>query len=76
MEADAPVIRDDKEGQTDNHIYHWEAGDKEATDAAFAEADKVVSLDTFYPRSPPGAARDLRRASPTSTRRPARPRST
>ena len=32
----APVIRDDKEGQTDNRIYHWEAGDKEATDAAFA----------------------------------------
>ena len=48
--ADAPVIRDEKEGQTDNHIYHWESGDKEATDAAFAQADKVVSLDTFYPR--------------------------
>ena len=49
----APVIRDDKEGQTDNHIYDWEAGDKEATDRAFAEADKVVSLDTFYPRCHP-----------------------
>jgi carbon-monoxide dehydrogenase large subunit len=49
----APVIRDDKEGQTDNHIYDWEAGDKEATDAAFAAADKVVSLDTFYPRCHP-----------------------
>ena len=72
----APVIRDDKEGQTDNHIYHWEAGDKEATDAAFAEADKVVTLDTHYPRSPPGAARDVRHASPTSTRPPARRRST
>jgi aerobic carbon-monoxide dehydrogenase large subunit len=49
----APVIRNDKEGQTDNHIYSWEAGDKEATDAAFARADKVVSLDTFYPRCHP-----------------------
>src|SRR5207245_5661100 len=49
----APVIRNDKEGQTDNHIYSWEAGDKEATDAAFAQADKVVSLDTFYPRCHP-----------------------
>ncbi len=49
----APVIRDDKEGQTENHIYDWEAGDKEATDRAFAEADKVVSLDTFYPRCHP-----------------------
>ena len=47
------MIRDDKEGQTANHVYHWEAGDKEATDRAFAEADKVVSLDTFYPRCHP-----------------------
>ena len=47
------MIRDDKEGQTYNHIYHWEAGDKEATDRAFAEADRVVSLDTFYPRCHP-----------------------
>ncbi|MGA9162356.1 MAG: aerobic carbon-monoxide dehydrogenase large subunit [Actinomycetota bacterium] len=51
--ADAPVIRDEKEGQTDNHIYHWESGDQEATNKAFAEADKVVTLDTFYPRSHP-----------------------
>src|SRR6266540_6908159 len=50
---DAPVIRTDKEGQEGNHIYHWESGDKEATDRAFAEADVVVSLDTFYPRSHP-----------------------
>jgi carbon-monoxide dehydrogenase large subunit len=53
LEPDAPVIRDEKEGQTDNHIYDWEAGDKEATDRAFAEADKVVELDTFYPRCHP-----------------------
>src|SRR6266545_4908157 len=50
LEQDAPVIRDDKEGQSSNHIYHWEAGDKEATDRAFDEADKVVALDTHYPR--------------------------
>ncbi|HEX6196593.1 MAG TPA: aerobic carbon-monoxide dehydrogenase large subunit [Jiangellaceae bacterium] len=49
----APVIRDDKEGQTDNHVYDWEAGDKAATDRAFEQADHVVSLDTFYPRSHP-----------------------
>src|SRR5207247_572834 len=42
-----------KEGQTDNHIYHWESGDADATDRAFAAADRVVSLDTFYPRSHP-----------------------
>jgi aerobic carbon-monoxide dehydrogenase large subunit len=49
----APVIRDDKEGKTDNHVYHWEAGDKDATDRAFAEADRVVRLATFYPRCHP-----------------------
>src|SRR5215212_6700591 len=32
-DPDAPVIRDDKEGQTNNHIFDWEAGDKAATDA-------------------------------------------
>src|SRR5436305_11907081 len=49
----APLIRDDKEGQTDNSCYTWESGDKAATDAAFATADHVVSLDTHYPRSHP-----------------------
>ena len=53
LASDAPVIRDEKEGQSDNHIYHWESGDAEATDRAFAQADRVVSLDTFYPRSHP-----------------------
>jgi carbon-monoxide dehydrogenase large subunit len=53
LEANAPVIRDEKEGQTDNHIYHWESGDKEATDKAFAAAEVVVELDTHYPRSHP-----------------------
>jgi aerobic carbon-monoxide dehydrogenase large subunit len=49
----AVLIRDEKEGQTDNRAYTWEAGDKAATDAAFAAADKVVSLETHYPRSHP-----------------------
>ncbi|MGH2580936.1 MAG: aerobic carbon-monoxide dehydrogenase large subunit [Actinomycetota bacterium] len=53
MEPNAPVIRTDKEGQDSNHIYHWESGDKDATDRAFAGADVVVALDTFYPRSHP-----------------------
>jgi carbon-monoxide dehydrogenase large subunit len=53
MESDAPVIRTDKEGQDSNHIYHWESGDKDATDKAFTGADVVVALDTFYPRSHP-----------------------
>src|SRR5437879_4437672 len=49
----APVIRDDKDGQTSNLVYEWESGDEAATDAAFAHADRVVTLETFYPRSHP-----------------------
>ncbi len=53
LEEDAPLIRDDKEDQTSNLCYEWESGDKEATDAAFAAADKIVTLETHYPRSHP-----------------------
>ncbi len=53
LEPGAVLIRDEKEGQTDNRVYDWEAGDKAATDAAFARADRVVELSTFYPRSHP-----------------------
>jgi aerobic carbon-monoxide dehydrogenase large subunit len=52
-EPGAALIRDDKEGQKDNHIYHWESGDKAKTQAAFAKAAKVVRLHTFYPRCHP-----------------------
>src|SRR6202165_289607 len=51
--AGAPVIRDDKEGQKDNHIYRWEAGNQATTQAAFAAAHKVVRLHSFYPRCHP-----------------------
>lgn len=53
LEEGAELIRDEKEGQTDNRCYHWETGDREATDRAFAEADVVVKLDTHYPRCHP-----------------------
>ncbi len=53
MAEGAVVIRDEKEGQTDNLVYEWESGDKDLTDRAFAEADKVVSIETHYPRSHP-----------------------
>src|ERR1700674_930688 len=51
--AGAPLIRDDKEGQKDNHIYRWESGNEATTQAAFAAAHKVVRLQTFYPRCHP-----------------------
>src|SRR3954469_1911777 len=44
LDPDAPLIRDDKTGQTDNLASAlWEAGDEDATDKAFAEADTVVT---------------------------------
>jgi carbon-monoxide dehydrogenase large subunit len=53
LDAGAPLIRDEKEGQTSNHIYHWEAGDKAATEEVFKKADRIVSLESFYPRCHP-----------------------
>jgi carbon-monoxide dehydrogenase large subunit len=53
LDPDAPVIRDDVEGRTDNHIFDWEAGDSARTDEVFAAADVVVSQDMIYPRVHP-----------------------
>ncbi|MFD7484881.1 aerobic carbon-monoxide dehydrogenase large subunit [Streptomyces mirabilis] len=53
LDPDAPVIRDDKEHQSDNHIFDWSAGDKERTDEVFAAADIVVEQDMLYPRVHP-----------------------
>ena len=53
LEDGAVAIRDEKEGQVGNLVYEWEAGDQALTDAAFAAADRVVSLETHYPRSHP-----------------------
>ncbi len=46
----ATVIRTDKKGKTDNHIFHWEVGDRAGTDKAFAEAEVVVKQDMHIPR--------------------------
>ena len=53
LDPGAAVIRDDKEGKTDNHIFDWEAGDAAATDAVFASADVVVEQEVVYPRVHP-----------------------
>jgi carbon-monoxide dehydrogenase large subunit len=53
LDPDAPVIRDDLEGRTDNHIFDWEAGDRAATEEVFARAEVVVSQDMIYPRVHP-----------------------
>jgi carbon-monoxide dehydrogenase large subunit len=53
LDPDAPVIRDDVEGRTDNHIFDWESGDKDATDAVFADAEVTIATDMIYPRVHP-----------------------
>ncbi len=50
LAPDAPVLRTDKEGKTDNLIFHWEVGDREATERAFQEAEVKVEEDICIPR--------------------------
>ncbi|MFC3477680.1 aerobic carbon-monoxide dehydrogenase large subunit [Halobacterium litoreum] len=49
---DAPIVREDLEEDT-NHIFTWEAGDEEATEQAFADADVTVEQDMYYQRLHP-----------------------
>ena len=49
-DPDAPIIRDDKEGQTSNHIWHWENGDKEGTEEVFQNSDVVIKQKIYLPR--------------------------
>ncbi len=53
LDPDAPLIRDEVEGRTDNHIFDWEAGDRVATDRVFAAAEVVVEQEMVFPRSHP-----------------------
>ncbi|HSR40718.1 MAG TPA: molybdopterin cofactor-binding domain-containing protein, partial [Longimicrobiales bacterium] len=46
---DEVLVRDDKEKKT-NHVWHWEAGDREATDRVFSEAAQVVRQKMHLPR--------------------------
>ena len=43
------IIRDDKELKT-NLVWHWEAGDREATDRVFAEAAHTIKENIYLPR--------------------------
>ncbi|GAA4951105.1 aerobic carbon-monoxide dehydrogenase large subunit [Actinoplanes utahensis] len=53
LEPDAPIIRTDLEGKTNNHVFDWETGDEEETARVFAEADVIVQEDIVYPRVHP-----------------------
>ena len=50
MDPSSPVLRTDKPGKTDNHIWHWEAGDRAKTEKVFSEADVVVKEQMHIPR--------------------------
>ncbi|MEM1383656.1 MAG: aerobic carbon-monoxide dehydrogenase large subunit [Pseudomonadota bacterium] len=59
---DAPVLREDLAGKTEgahgprrhhNHIFTWEQGDKDSTEAVIAEADVVAEEMVYYHRTHP-----------------------
>ena len=49
LEPDATIVREDKEEKS-NHIWHWEAGDRNSTDRAFRQSDVTVKEDIYIPR--------------------------
>ncbi len=61
-ELDAPVLREDLAGKTEgahgprrhhNHIFTWEQGEKDTTEAVIAEADVVAEEMVYYHRTHP-----------------------
>jgi carbon-monoxide dehydrogenase large subunit len=62
MSPDAPLLREDIKDKTDgahgkrkhhNHIFTWEMGDKESTDASFREAEVTIKELISYQRVHP-----------------------
>jgi aerobic carbon-monoxide dehydrogenase large subunit len=49
---DKIILRDDREAKT-NHIYHWEVGEREKTDAAIAKSDVKIKQRILSPRCHP-----------------------
>ena len=51
MEPGAFVLRPDRgDEKANNHIWHWESGDRAGTDAAMAASEVRVSEDIYIPR--------------------------
>ncbi|HET9430502.1 MAG TPA: molybdopterin cofactor-binding domain-containing protein, partial [Chitinophagaceae bacterium] len=50
MDPSAPILRTDKADKKDNHIWHWQVGDKEKTENVFANAEVVVKQQMHIPR--------------------------
>jgi aerobic carbon-monoxide dehydrogenase large subunit len=52
LDADAPILREDREEKS-NHIFHWEVGDKAATEKAFQSGPVKASLNAVFQRCHP-----------------------
>ena len=53
LDPGAPLIRDDLDGRTSNHIFDWETGDAAKTEAVFKSAEVTIAQDMLYPRVHP-----------------------
>ena len=52
LDVDAPILREDREEKT-NHIFHWEVGDRKATDSVLQSAPVKIKLNAFFQRCHP-----------------------
>jgi len=51
-DPDAPILREDREEKS-NHIFHWEVGDRPATDKALESAAVRAKVDAVFQRCHP-----------------------
>ena len=51
-DADAPILREDREEKS-NHIFHWEVGDRDATEQKMKSAPVTAKVKAFFPRCHP-----------------------
>jgi len=52
LDPDSPILREDREEKT-NHIFHWEVGDREATDRTFQQAEVRAQVNAIFQRCHP-----------------------
>src|SRR5258708_34039257 len=51
-DSDATILREDREEKS-NHIFHWEVGDRDATEQKMKSAPVTAKLKAFFPRCHP-----------------------
>src|SRR5258708_8808139 len=52
LDPRSPILREDREEKT-NHIFHWEVGDRAATDKAFVDAEVKAEVHAVFQRCHP-----------------------